>query len=55
MTWNEFKAEVDKQLEENGIDPNTDIWYIDCSSPDMAHAQSEVCAGLDKDCGIAIQ
>lgn len=32
LTWNQFKAAVDKILEEKGLDPNTEIWYIDCSS-----------------------
>jgi len=29
MTWLEFKAEVDKQIEEKGIDAETCLLYID--------------------------
>lgn len=41
MTWTEFKQAIDKQLEENQISPDSDIWYIDISFPesDPDHSQ----------------
>ena len=31
MTWKQFKAHIDKQLSEQGINEDTPIWYIDVS------------------------
>lgn len=33
MTWKEFKEELDRELKAQGIDENTEIWYIDVSFP----------------------
>jgi len=29
MTWNEFKEEVERQMEEQGLTGEEEIWYID--------------------------
>ncbi len=33
MTWAEFKAEIDRQLADQGMTADTPIWYIDVSYP----------------------
>jgi len=48
MTWEEFKAMVDKELEAKGIKQDTEIWYIDISFPDKS-----LTIGLDE-IGLAI-
>lgn len=29
MTWREFRDEVERQMDEQGIDLDDEIWYID--------------------------
>lgn len=41
MTWEEFKAHVDKLLDEKGIDPNSEIHYIDISNPEASEIGDE--------------
>ena len=38
MTWNEFKKHIDRQMEENDVDENMPIEYIDISWPCFDHA-----------------
>ncbi len=33
MTWNQFKEHIDKQLKIKGIDPDTQIGWIDVNHP----------------------
>jgi hypothetical protein len=55
LTWNEFKEHIDKQLEENGIDPNTEIWYIDTTCPSKGEpGEFEVPEVSLNEIGIAI-
>ena len=55
MTWKEFKDAVDKELKENGIDENTEIWYIDISFPNKDDFEKgRLGVVLDDACGIAI-
>lgn len=49
MTWKEFKEEVEKQLEEQDISEDEDIFYIDFGGYDTEEAE----VSLD-DTGIAI-
>jgi hypothetical protein len=38
MTWNEFVEEVERQMEEGDIDPDSELWYIDiCGEWDIKH------------------
>ena len=34
MTWDEFKAYVDKQIAEQGADGGIDVWYINVTDPE---------------------
>ena len=33
LTWDEFKAKVDEELETRAMDGSTPIWYIDITYP----------------------
>lgn len=48
ISWNEFKKQVDDQLKEQDIDPDSKIWYIDISFPEYVNV------GRDESSGIAI-
>jgi hypothetical protein len=37
LTWREFKAYIDRLLEERGISEDTPVSYIDISLPDKKH------------------
>ncbi len=60
MSWNDFKKYVDKKLADEGISPNTEIWYIDVSYPSMTEggeATSDICqieVSENANSGIAI-
>jgi len=50
LTWNEFKKFVDHALEEQGVDGDIAIWYIDVSFPQPDGIQ----VSTDDNCGLAI-
>ena len=55
MTWQEFKDAVDKHLEEEGISPDTEIWYIDIAFPSKDDfEQGRLEASVYENCGIYI-
>lgn len=39
MTWNEFKAEVDRVLAEEGRLGEIEVWYIDITYPDTKNLE----------------
>ena len=43
MTWNEFKKEVDRQLEEEGISGGEEIGWIDTDPHGIDRGQVHVC------------
>jgi len=51
MTWNEFKKEVDRQLEEKGISGDVNIDWIDTSGFDTGSGKPDVRGDSD---GIGI-
>ena len=55
MTWNEFKNFVDKELEENEISQDTEIWYIDISFPPKDNEGFDtIIISIDEKLGISI-
>jgi hypothetical protein len=50
MTWKQFKDSVERQMEKQDVSEDTEIWYIDISSPDL----DEVDVGVDPAVGMAI-
>lgn len=59
MTWKQFKAHIDKQLSEQGINEDTPIWYIDVSFPCMPSEDNQrnykvPIISIDEDSGMAI-
>ena len=55
MTWKEFKAAVDKAMQDAGIDENTEIWFIDISFPAQdAFETGQMTMSVDDTCGMEI-
>lgn len=50
MTWDEFKALVDKTLAEQGKDGSEEIWYIDLSYPEPRRLEIHV----SRELGLAV-
>ncbi len=46
MTWKEFKAKVEAEMEERGITDDTDLWYIDVAFPDTVEIDLDLNVGL---------
>jgi len=53
MTWIQFKKEVDRQLEEQGISGDEVLWQIDTDG-DCLDAGDVSNVSYIKNCGIAI-
>ena len=51
MTWKQFKEQVDKRMEEQGISEDVEIWYIDISAPEQ---DEDLNVTLDPSSGLAI-
>lgn len=53
MTWNEFKAEVDRQLSESGMSGNEELEYIDVKC-DMPSEDEEIFITVESGGSISI-
>lgn len=42
MTWNEFKKNIDDQMEAKGISKDSKIWYIDITYPDSEYSTPDL-------------
>jgi len=51
LSWNDFKKEVDRQLEEKGINPDENIFWIDTHFP---HKPVDLEVGRDPERGIIV-
>lgn len=55
MTWKQFKEAVDRQLSENGISEDEEIWYIDISFPqEDGFEKDRLGVSFDERLGISI-
>lgn len=55
MTWDEFKKEVDRQLDARGLDGSVTIVYIIVNNPDMSDRGKSVDVYKNKDGSIWIE
>jgi len=41
-TWKQVKDIIDKKIEEQNIDPDTDLWFIDIHEPLISESDIDV-------------